>query len=253
MSISRGMLVQRRCVRDNVSGFNPNGCATSSFTVPTGVTVITADMQGATGQSSGTSPGKGFGGAGARLQCTIPVTPGETLTVIAGEYCSGGSLAGHGGSHGGTGSGAGGDASAILRGSTRLAIAAGGGGGGYHPTATTDFQSGFDGGGLTGDGGSGFNGGGGGPTGGGAGGSAVGGSGSNGASSAGGVGGPGSSGGGGGGGGYYGGGGGAGGNSFGSVGGGGGGGSSYTDASCTGVTHTRGFNTAGHGSVQLYW
>ena len=69
----------------------------------------------------------GDGGAGAGVEGVIPVTPGETLTLVVGEGAPGG--AGVTDNNYGRG-GFGAPYTAIKRGSTHLVIAAGGGGGG---------------------------------------------------------------------------------------------------------------------------
>lgn len=230
--------------------------SSQSYEVPTGVTSITVDVRGAQGgQPSGTAITPGSGG---RVQTTLTVTPGETLTVNVGGRGGSGSTGGDGGFNGGgdggedvsTGGGGGG-ASDIRRSSTKLVVAGGGGGAGGTGT-------GGAGGGTTGGvgiviGGHGRPGGGGTQTAGGLGGPGdqntdpasddgedgalgTGGDGGDGSSEAGGTGG------GGGGGGYYGGGGGGG----GLPGAGGGGGSSYSSG--TNTVHTQGYQT-GHGQV----
>ena len=122
-----------------------------SFVVPEGVTSIDVSGWGAGGgggfcESSGRL-GIGFtGSGGAYAICTIPVTPGETLTVIVGQggqtnvlgldaaggYPDGGQAFGVGNSpnYGLQNGGGGGGSTSLLRGSTvLLRIGAGGGGG----------------------------------------------------------------------------------------------------------------------------
>jgi len=93
------------------------------FTVPAGVTSInalTVGGGGAGGQSAGTVSSAGAGGGGGlSWRNSIPVTPGESLTVIVGSGGSGGS------NYIGT-SGAG---TYIKRGNTQLLAAMGGSGG----------------------------------------------------------------------------------------------------------------------------
>jgi hypothetical protein len=93
------------------------------FTVPTGVTSInalTVGGGGAGGQSAGTVSSAGAGGGGGlSWRNSIPVTPGESLTVIVGSGGSGGSNY-IGNSGGGT---------YIKRGNTQLLAAMGGSGG----------------------------------------------------------------------------------------------------------------------------
>src|SRR3990172_96405 len=51
-----------------------------TFVVPKGVTSITVDMAGGSGGNVTTA----IGGKGGRVQCTVPVTPGETLQIYVG-------------------------------------------------------------------------------------------------------------------------------------------------------------------------
>ena len=101
-----------------------------SYTVPENVSLITVKVWGAGGGGSSDLNGVSRcfpGGAGAFIQATIPVIPGETLTVQVG----GGGLAGRRGrdQRGSDCVGAGGGgATAIYRGTTPLIIAGAGGG-----------------------------------------------------------------------------------------------------------------------------
>ena len=230
--------------------FNYTG-SVQYFTVPAGITSLSVDMSGAAGGSAMCS---GFGGAGGRVQATLPVTPGAVLNIFVGgsgliyssACCSGATGGSFAGGAGGYYSGGGGGATDIRIDGTalsnRVIVAGGGGGAGYDCCS----ENGGAGGGLTGGNGiycsassTVYAGQGGTQTAGGAGAT----------TSSGGDGtlGTGGSGiyfyyGGAGGGGYYGGGGGY----YGS----GGGGSSYTDPSATSVAHTQGYNT-GNGYVIL--
>lgn len=110
-------------------------------------TSLTFDLGGSAGQSVGAQTG----GKGARLVCTIPVTPGETLTLKVGDW------AGAGGCPGGAGAvpngGHGGGSTEVWRGSTRLLIAAGGGGAAGQPSVAAvsyNLGGGGDGGMTTG-------------------------------------------------------------------------------------------------------
>lgn len=98
---------------------------TFNFTVPNGVTSISAVVISGGGGSSacpGTSNlSAGGGGGGGLSYGTISVTAGETLSVIVGVGGSGGT--------GSTGAGTAGGVSQIKRGSTILLEATGGGGG----------------------------------------------------------------------------------------------------------------------------
>lgn len=232
---------------------------TSTFDVPSNVTQITVTAVGAGGGNCGVSSPVP-GGRGASVTATVPVSPGETLSVgvggVGGTGCTdpagangGGGVGGGGaggpgagGSFGGAGGGgaSGVGPSGLAAGSSPLVVAGGGGG-------AAAFFSGGDAGsdgsalGATQTGGAG---GAGTQTGGGAGGAAGTGTadGSPGTAGSPGAGGPGgagaatlSAGGGGGGSGYYGGGGGGGGSQDFEA-GGGGGGSSFTASDATGVT-----------------
>ena len=106
-----------------------------TWTVPISVNSVNAYMWAAGGGGVATASG----GAGAFVQAAIPVTPGETLTLIVG---GGGGVASTIGSYGGGGGGGGGGfgtqgggRSAIQRGSVGatdyVIVGAGGGGTGY--------------------------------------------------------------------------------------------------------------------------
>jgi len=113
--------------------------AGQTYTVPAGVTALQVSVAGAQG---GTWGGSGAGGAGAVVQATLAVTPGEVLNINvggAGGFTSSGSGFVPGGYNGGganlgsAAGGAGGGASDIRRGGNALAnrvVVAGGGGGG---------------------------------------------------------------------------------------------------------------------------
>lgn len=134
------------------------------FRVPSGVTSLDFKMWGAGGGSAARS--YGTGGAGAALVGSLPVTPGETLTLMVGMGGLGGANSNvnafradlspryGGGGLGGivdgtpaiTSNGAnGGGRAEIARGTVSLAIAGGGGGGGSGSSAgapNTPFQNG---------------------------------------------------------------------------------------------------------------
>ncbi len=98
--------------------------ASQSWQVPTGITSIDVELLG--GQGGGT-----FGGLGARVRATLPVTAGETLQIYVGG--AGSTSAGfNGGGTGGTNGRGGAGASDIRQGGSaltnRVATAAGGGG-----------------------------------------------------------------------------------------------------------------------------
>ncbi len=219
--------------------------AAQTFTVPGGVSAITAIVTGAQG---GTNAQNSAGGLGGKVQASLPVLGGQVLNIFIGgttTTITGGFNGGGNGANISYNRGAGG-ASDIRIGGTALSnrkiVAGGGGGAGYN--CGSNQEPGGAGGGLTGasgwqcntqgtysTGGSQTNGG-----------LNIGGYGTNGVLGVGGS--CTSTFGGGGGGGYYGG----GGASY----GGGGGGSSYTDPSATAVVHTQGVQT-GNGIVILNW
>lgn len=146
------------------------GASTHSFTVPLGVTMIYGKCWGASGgpgRAGGWSYG-GPGGAGGFAGGLIPVTGGETLTLITGQHgypAAWGIGAGSRGIGGGAASsqngsdnrygGGGGGYSGIFRGSpsqgNALLIAGGGGGGGSTRAAYGAGQAGGAGGGWTGE------------------------------------------------------------------------------------------------------
>ena len=263
-----------------------------SFKVPADVTHLTITLYGANGALGNVSCCSGFassGGSGGTVTATIPVTPGERLSIfVGGSGGRGGFNGGAGVDAGSCGCGRGGGASDVRLGHDRLAdrvlVAGGGGGGGtngYNSSGTNDGGYGGYGGarkGGPGAGGSDTLAGGGGGGGiqkaggtGGNGGEVYGGSSCNGSDGALGVGGAGGAGrssgcggaGGGGGGGYYGGGGGGAGGSdlttSGSgprgSGGGGGGGSSFAEARARHVKMADGGNPThdGDGSIIVFW
>jgi hypothetical protein len=102
------------------------------FTVPDGVTELNVTAVGATGGAGGEGPSSS-GGAGGSVSASIPVSSGDTLTVVVGG--SGDTGGSNGGGGGGDGKedhngGAGGGASMVSNSSGLLLIAGGGGGGG---------------------------------------------------------------------------------------------------------------------------
>jgi len=103
---------------------------TTNWVVPTGITSISAVVIGGGGGGSGGDGGRGEpnggGGGGGLAYGTFAVTPGETLTVIAGV----------GGTSPSGGAGAAGGVSSIARGATVL-LAGGGGAGGPERSLTT--------------------------------------------------------------------------------------------------------------------
>ena len=118
--------------------------AAQSFVVPEGVESIAVSASGAQGGAGApTSSPKPAGGEGARVQATLPVTPGQTLAVlVGGEGASGNNMGGFNGG-GGPGdccgsvpesAGQGGGASDLRVApfglTDRLVVAGGGGGGG---------------------------------------------------------------------------------------------------------------------------
>lgn len=98
-----------------------------TFWVPEGVTEITADLVG----SAGAPRGRHEGGPGGALRTTVPVTPGEAITVQVPRWRSSDALQIKAGARGETIAHRGGELAAIYRGagpeSMTLAIAGGGG------------------------------------------------------------------------------------------------------------------------------
>ncbi len=142
--------------------------AVQTYTVPTGVTTISLDVQGARGGHASASLGATTPSCGGRVQATLAVTGGQVLNIFVGGVGADGSATGAaGGFNGGASAapwattpatvsgGGGGGASDIRIGGVAFAnrvIAAGGGGGaGYDSVCTPAFdQPGGSGGGLVG-------------------------------------------------------------------------------------------------------
>jgi hypothetical protein len=127
------------------NGYNASSGVPGSgtYTVPAGVTAITAKAWGAGGGSAFGETGAkgGEGGGGGFTQSTFTVTPGETLNV----YVGGGGGAGGQGLGNTKSSGAGGGGyTGVARGATMLMNAGGGGGGGG--SVTTPNPNGGNGG-----------------------------------------------------------------------------------------------------------
>jgi len=108
--------------------------AVQSWTVPAGITSVYVQAIGAAGGA-----GTKVGGAGARVQGTLAVTPGETLNIYVGGGGAAGAAGATGGWNGGgngqgtTGSGGGGATDLRQSGTAvanRVIVAGGGGGGG---------------------------------------------------------------------------------------------------------------------------
>jgi Glycine rich protein len=109
------------------------------FTVPTGVTQITIDADGAAG---GSVSYQQAGGNGGRVNAIVPVNSGETLYVYVGGTADGVNGGYNGGGNGeyifsyNGGSGGGGGASDVRESgktlSDRIVVAGGGGGSGFH-------------------------------------------------------------------------------------------------------------------------
>lgn len=129
--------------------------APESFTVPTGVTSISATVAGGSGGAGhednlgGGQPDPG--GDGGKVAASVPVTSGESLTVVVGGKGTDGLPVGStdptaAGGYGGGASavnlqnagsdGAGGGGSFLFRGADVLVAAGGGGGGGYQAGGT---------------------------------------------------------------------------------------------------------------------
>jgi hypothetical protein len=124
---------------------------TYTFTVPGGVTSISAVCIGGGGGGGGSEdsdePGGGGGGGALAYQSSIAVTPGESLTVVVGAGGVSGNPSGNGGAGG---------QSRIHRSETNLVAANGGGGGNHGRNSTTAAAGGTV---VTGTGGAGGSGG----------------------------------------------------------------------------------------------
>lgn len=146
------------------------GATNQSFVVPAGIYIIYGKVWGASG-GSGTAGGWSYGGPGGGGGYgggLIPVTPGETLTIMAGQHgyppatyqsantrgFGGGATSSQNGTDNRYGGGGGGF-SGIFRGTpaqgTALLMAGGGGGGGSTRATYGDGVSGGAGGGITGE------------------------------------------------------------------------------------------------------
>ncbi|GAA4355356.1 hypothetical protein GCM10023185_18110 [Hymenobacter saemangeumensis] len=136
-SWTEGLTTTEQPYQGPVATFNFTG-AVQTYTVPTGVTSLSVQANGAQG-------GGVNGGAGARAQTTLAVTPGEVLNIYVGGAGTPAPFAAGGGGYNGGGNGSyssgnrgggGGGASDIRRGGTaltnRLVVAAGGGGAGTY-------------------------------------------------------------------------------------------------------------------------
>jgi hypothetical protein len=106
--------------------------AVQSWTVPAGVNSATFTLSGGSGADYDPGYG-GLGGNGARVTATLPVVPGESLSIYVGGEGLFGSVSGRfGGGGAGNGNGAGGGGATDVRRGTSLAdrlLVAGGGGG----------------------------------------------------------------------------------------------------------------------------
>jgi len=132
---------------------------TQQFVVPSGVTRITVDAQGAKGgNANGAS--WALGGNGGRIQAQIPVTPGQVLYVNVGGMGDNGSVSniwirggwnggGHGYKYGGGGGGATDIRTVAENLNSRIIVAGGGGGGGYRTSTNTTNDRGGRGGNTT--------------------------------------------------------------------------------------------------------
>jgi hypothetical protein len=135
-----------------------------SFTVPSGVTVVSATVSGASG---GLGDGRsqfvaGAGGRGGTVTATVPVSAGDQLRIVVGQqgrqgvYGSGGPVVngGYGGGGLGVYDGSGGGASYLSRGTSLLVVAGGGGGGGSSVLGSAAAPGGDGGAGTNGHAGS---------------------------------------------------------------------------------------------------
>lgn len=125
---------------------------TYSFTVPPGITSLSAVCVGGGGGGGGSEDsdetGGGGGGGALAYQTSIAVTPGETLTVVVGSAGAAGGASGNGGAGG---------QSNINRSGTNLVAANGGGGGAHRGAGGTGGTVATGTGGSGGSGGAGSN------------------------------------------------------------------------------------------------
>lgn len=211
MKVNRN-LISRTYYKNGSQTFNPSATF-QTFTVPTGVTKINADCV----SSKGADNSGILGGKGGRVQCTFPVTGGDSLYIYVGDIPSTANTAEYNASDVRTNNTGITDSTSL---NSRILVAGGGGsaGGTYVGGDGGDLIGGSSTGsypstgGTQSSGGTGYN-------------SGSLGLGGNGASPIGGAGGAG----------YYGGGGGR-------INTGGGGGSSYTNSDCYKIHHTQGYN-----------
>ena len=128
----RGLITAKgRVTKDDQLFFT---VGSTSFTVPDNVHYISAVCVGAGGGGCGgnISAVRGGGAGGSLVYGTIPVTPGETLTVVVGTGGTGGQYTGSvPGGHGGS--------SGIKRGASFILRAKGGKGGGNSTTQDTNL------------------------------------------------------------------------------------------------------------------
>lgn len=108
------------------------------LTVPSGVTVVSATVSGASGGLGDGRLAASAGGRGGTVTAAVPVVGGDQLRVVVGQrgrqgvYGSGGPVlaGGYGGGGEGVYDGTGGGGSYLSRGTSLLVVAGGGGGGG---------------------------------------------------------------------------------------------------------------------------
>ncbi len=133
-----------------------SSAASTTWTVPSGVTEITVKAWGAGGGGggAGSSGNGGSGGGGGYAQSTLSVTPGETLNIYVGGGGGGGTV--YGTTTAAGAGGGGGGRSEIERGTTPLVVAGAGagGGGGDNSSATAGGNGGAGGGNVGATGGS---------------------------------------------------------------------------------------------------
>ena len=123
------------------------GCTNSaqSATVPAGAVSATVNLQGAAGQGNGDGVS---GGRGASVNLTMPVTPGQPISIAVGCQDS----FGGGGPPGGPSAGNGGGATTISQNGTLFALAGGGGGAGGQDATVSYAGDGGPGGNADGNG-----------------------------------------------------------------------------------------------------
>lgn len=116
-----------------------------TYSVPAGVNSLQLSAAGAGGHKAH-GHYTALGGAGTLVQGTLPVTPGQSITIMVGgsDGTGGWGTGGHGrvGDNGGQKGGNGGSASAVVAGGNQIVAGAGGGAGGDSAPTNVGQESG---------------------------------------------------------------------------------------------------------------